>query len=324
MFYYLETFDVSNPGGGMPRIGPPVLLSANRSEIDELLDDTGESGLVGDGLNISTTAFSGDGSMLLVGSSKDAYLMDATGRVVQRFAAASESTSGIAAVDFADQDRAVAIGWKEGYASIHRRLTPSTLVVGLEPVANSKALADYRSVGTSVQMESAASLVMSSGALLPNASVDPNQHLTALAFVRYDNGTELNASSSVVLTVDKPNLVMINGLDIHILPNAPTGSQIVLTATYDEPAHRLTATANLTVGNATPTPTPTPTPTSTPTPTEIPPTTTLTATATTTPTPTPPSLQAIAEAILGRRPATSIFDRNRDGVLDAADLATMP
>ncbi len=123
------------------------------------------------------------------------------------------SNQGVAAAQFAQNDGALMIAWKEGYATVFERQGMSRLEVS--PVARS---------------------------LLPGAAVE----LRSAAL--YVDGSQLDVTEHATLTLDRPLLATLAGNVVTINASTPLGQVITVTSTYREMGATRTATATLTVG----------------------------------------------------------------------------
>ncbi len=145
------------------------------------------------------------------------HLIDlSTARQLYVFVPPSDDTisnQGVAAAQFTQNDGALMIAWKEGYATVFERQGMSRLE--LSPVARS---------------------------LLPGASVE----LRSAAL--YADGSQLDVTEHATLTLDAPLLANLSGNVVTVKASTPLGQIIRVTSTYREMGATKTATATLTVG----------------------------------------------------------------------------
>lgn len=238
--YYLEVFDISDPTDeGKPLFPTPLFL----------LSVTQDMFGGGDELPTFAIAVSDDTSLALVAASGNRpvkLIRVADQTTLREFYPAmgpSDQNLGAAAVDFADNDVAVLIGWAEGYAELFRRSNPVGLtVVPTEVQARSLA----RSRGSRLVLD-----VQNNRVVVP-----PGATIRLLTFARYENNEELNVTGSAQLSTQDTHLVTLNGSLLTVNDGVTRGDARILSE-YEELGEQLTASLVVQiVGEPTPTPTP--------------------------------------------------------------------
>jgi WD40 repeat protein len=274
--YFLEIFDLSNISTE-PTLINRIFLLQTESDIF----GGGESSV---GFSI---AVSDDAMLALIGASGDRPVKMINlndGSTIKEFSPPTGDSNlnlGAAAVEFVENDTGIMIAWKEGYAELHRRVQPLDLDLAVDAASSKTHMALPRSASGSGMV-----------------TVMPGDILQTQSVATYENGEELNVTSSTLLTTDNPSVVTFDGSLITIA-NISTYEIVSVTAEYEELGTQLASGLVLEVLGAVPTPTPTNTPTPTDTPLTTP---TFTPTATSTPLP------------------ASAYDLNSDSIVDYLDL----
>ena len=212
--YYLEVFDISRLDIEPPRIGQPLFLLQTNDDIFG----------GGEGQVNSAVAVSDDAGLVLVGSQGDRpvkLISTADGSTIREFEPPSgkgKENVGAAAVAFADNDLAVLIGWREGFAETHRRVPPDRLSV---VVTKTKPDKDTTSIDK---------IVLDGGTLYVSAG----DVLATETLANYKNGSELNVTAVTGMSSSNPALAAIEGRVVRIDEGATDGQQAKLTFTYNE------------------------------------------------------------------------------------------
>ncbi len=212
--YYLEVFDISRLDIEPPQVGQPLFLLQTNDDIFG----------GGEGQVNSAVAVSDDAGLVLVGSQGDRpvkLISTADGSTIREFEPPSgkgKENVGAAAVAFADNDQAVLIGWREGYAETHRRVPPNKLSVVVTKTNPDK---DTTSVNK---------VVLDGGTLYVSAG----DVLATETLANYKNGSELNVTAVTGITSDNPSLAAIDGRVVRVAEGATEGQQAKLTFTYNE------------------------------------------------------------------------------------------
>ncbi len=197
-----------------------------------------------------STDISDDGSMAIVGASENRpsrlySLFDAT--VIKEFSPPSaESGNNLGSspgVGFADNDDAVMIAWKEGYAETHRRMRPWGLAVTLDTSGVLTKLINSSSLEKG--NEELAAFMEKQKNTRSEISLKPGDSARVLSLATFTNQETLNVTSSSRLMVDHPEYVEISGSLLRIKPDAFKAS-IVLTSVYEEPGEAEPLLATLT------------------------------------------------------------------------------
>lgn len=224
-YYYLEIFDISNLAIEPPRVGPPVFLLQTKTDLFG----------GGEGEVNSSVAISDDAGLALVGSEGDRpvrLISTADGSSIREFHPPSGSGTdniGAGAVAFAEQDKSVLIGWREGYAEMHRRLAPVRIEVLVSRLAGGKSVEK---------------VVINNGTLY----VKTGEVLASETLAQYKNGSELNVTSITSLQSTNPSVAQIQGRKIAIPANAPLGGQANVSFSYNDLGTVLETTVKLVVG----------------------------------------------------------------------------
>lgn len=237
--YYLEIFNTSGLDRGEEPVplGPPIFLLS-------ISNDTfggGEESVA------FAVAVSDDSGLALVGASGDRpvrLISTNDGSTLREFRPPSSVrgiNTGAAAVGFLENDTSILLGWAEGYAEIQRRSNP----VGLDLVIDD---AGSRSSAASITRARAAQRVAGEVPIAPGAKA------RGLTFAQYENGEELNVTSTATLSTPQNDLLSITGSLIEVKPGVTHGVAVVR-ARYVELNNELEAEVTLRIGSA-PTPTP--------------------------------------------------------------------
>lgn len=225
-FYYLEIFDISNLAVEPPRIGPPVFLLQTKTDLFE----------GGEGEVNSSIAISDDAGLALIGSEGDRpvkLISTADGSSIREFHPVSESgidNIGASAVAFADQDKSVLIGWREGYAEMHRRLAPVRIEVLVARTTPTKSIEK---------------IVVNNGTLYAK----PGDILASETLAHYKNGSELNVTSITSLLSSNAAVAQIQGRKIIIPNNAPAGGLANISFSYNDLGTVLETTTRIIIGD---------------------------------------------------------------------------
>ncbi len=169
------------------------------------------------------------------------------------------TNQGAAAVEFTNNDDTVMISWREGFVELQRRIRNYVLSLNVEQQTDKSQFAPL-------------SIMKDTPGIV---DVEPGDVIRIQTIAKYENGADLNVTSSARITADNTDQVDILVPEVHIKPNATAGF-VILTVNYEEPGSSKNTTLTLRIsGGVTPTPTidpyaPTPTFTQTPTVTPTP------------------------------------------------------
>ncbi len=226
--YYLEIFDISDIGVEPPRIGQPLFLMQTNTDIFG----------GGEGEVNSAIAVSDDAGLVLVGSEGDRpvkLISTADGQTIREFEPPSgkgKENTGAAAVAFADNDKAVLIGWREGFAETHRRVDPNKLKVEITKTNPAKDSSAHNKV------------VVEGGTVYVSAG----DQLATETLANYTNNSELNVTAVTGITSSNNAVASVSGRYVHISGSATEGQQAKLTFTYSELGTNLQMELTLLVG----------------------------------------------------------------------------
>lgn len=219
-YYYLEIFDTSDISIEPPLINKIFILSKT---VDAFFGGDASIGF--------TIDVSDDTALALVGTddNRPVKLLNINdGSTIREFSRPSGVdyiNIGAAKVQFTDNDDSVMIAWGEGFAELYRRVRPQELSLS---VASTKKISrrdmdinDIKKISDKIKAD---------GGI---ATASPGDILQTFALAKYANGSELNVTSSVNLSVTPKNIITIDGTRLIVNANAEE-TTVTITATFDE------------------------------------------------------------------------------------------
>jgi WD40 repeat protein len=231
--FYLETYDISDLVAGPSLVNEIFIMSIT---VDSMMGESVDASF--------TIAISEDGTLALVGvsggskpgqSARPVRLINMNdGSTIREFLPASgmgEENIGASAVGFANNDQTLMIGWREGYVSLYHRILAGNLEVYLDFPQTSATL---KTASAGPGNDGAVQVVSKAMVEGTEINASPGNVINGRAFVNYKNGTRLNVTSTIEFEAAPANYVQIDGAEITIDPDAPTPSQVTLTARYVE------------------------------------------------------------------------------------------
>jgi hypothetical protein len=201
----------------------------------------------GEGSVLFSVAVSEDTSMALVGASGDRPVkllnVGGDGATIREFesnSAGSEANLGAGAVGFTNEDRDVWIAWQEGYTEVYRRVQPTELDVVFEQLSSSSKPGSKAVVSQKV--------LQSDDTLY----VQPGQQYQTETVANYENGAQLNVTSTAVLLSGDETIVQPDDdtpRQFQIAGSAQDGQSTTLTIQYDELGSQLETLITVVVGD---------------------------------------------------------------------------